>query len=133
MIITNRNATSEFSEFLYFKPEEFACPCCGELKIDDGLVTLLEYIRVKMNTPIRITSGYRCEEYNKKIGGVENSAHTEGLAVDIAVHNSNYRLNLLYYIFQYEFSRIGIGKSFIHIDMSVTLPQNVCWTYYGKH
>ena len=33
--------------------------------------------------PIRITSGYRCPELNKAVGGVANSQHMRGEAADI--------------------------------------------------
>ena len=28
------------------------------------------------------------------------------------------------------FKRIGVGKTFIHLDDDMTLPQNVIWNYY---
>ena len=33
--------------------------------------------------PLEVTSGYRCKALNKVVGGVANSAHLEGWAVDI--------------------------------------------------
>ena len=33
--------------------------------------------------PIRITSGYRCPELNRAVGGVKNSQHLRGEAADI--------------------------------------------------
>ena len=35
--------------------------------------------------PIRISSGYRSPELNRAIGGSQNSAHTQGWAVDFTV------------------------------------------------
>lgn len=46
---------------------------------------LLEPLREKLSKPIIITSGYRCEILNKKVGGAPNSQHTRGQAVDIIV------------------------------------------------
>lgn len=46
---------------------------------------ILEPLRAKLDKPIRITSGYRCPELNKAVGGVPNSAHIQGLAADIQV------------------------------------------------
>ena len=45
----------------------------------------LEPIRKVLNKPIFITSGYRCQELNKVVGGVSNSAHIQGLAADFVV------------------------------------------------
>ncbi|MCO6525035.1 MAG: hypothetical protein J6562_08440, partial [Candidatus Schmidhempelia sp.] len=42
----------------------------------------LELVRKALGRPIIITSGYRCQELNAKVGGVATSAHTKGLAVD---------------------------------------------------
>lgn len=46
----------------------------------------LEEIRIAVgNKPIIITSGYRCEELNKAIGGSPTSDHINGLAADFFV------------------------------------------------
>ena len=46
---------------------------------------LLEPLRSLLGKPILITSGYRCEELNKAVGGSATSQHRYGQAVDI--HN----------------------------------------------
>ena len=43
----------------------------------------LDEIREKYGKPIIITSGYRCKELNKKVGGKSNSFHLKGLAADL--------------------------------------------------
>jgi uncharacterized protein YcbK (DUF882 family) len=45
--------------------------------------------------PFVINSAYRCEKHNAKVGGVPGSAHTNGLAVDLAAHGSRQRLSSL--------------------------------------
>ena len=45
---------------------------------------VLDPIRERWGLPIRITSGYRCPELNDEVGGVEDSYHMEGCAVDIS-------------------------------------------------
>lgn len=52
---------------------------CNLLVLVDNL---LEPIREKFATPMIITSGYRCEKLNKLVGGVDNSQHMKGEAVD---------------------------------------------------
>lgn len=47
------------------------------------VANLLEKIRTKWKSPIIVTSGYRCAELNKKIGGVPTSQHLKGQAADI--------------------------------------------------
>ena len=46
---------------------------------------VLEPLRVAMNEPVRISSGYRCEKLNKAVGGVYNSQHLKGQAADICI------------------------------------------------
>ena len=45
----------------------------------------LEVLRARAGGPIRINSGYRSPQLNKKIGGVPTSNHLTGCAVDIRV------------------------------------------------
>ena len=84
------NSTKHFksSEITYsYKAEENGIdntPTDNDI-IDNLNYTLqrLEEIREGYNKPIIITSGYRCEELNKLVGGVDNSLHKIGLAVDL--------------------------------------------------
>ena len=46
---------------------------------------ILEPLRVAMQCPIHISSGYRCEQLNKAVGGVYNSQHLKGQAADISI------------------------------------------------
>lgn len=46
---------------------------------------VLEPLRVAMNEPIKIGSGYRCERLNKAVGGVYNSQHLKGQAADLCI------------------------------------------------
>ena len=43
---------------------------------------LMEKIRYELNTPIFITSWYRCHTLNRAIGGSDLSFHQQGLACD---------------------------------------------------
>lgn len=54
-----------------------------EIKVSQELVDRLEMLRELIGKPIRITSGYRNKEYNKKVGGVPGSQHPLGNAADI--------------------------------------------------
>lgn len=42
----------------------------------------MDVVRRYLNNPIIISSGYRCQELNSKIGSKSTSQHTMGLAVD---------------------------------------------------
>lgn len=68
------------------------------------------------NNSITITSAWRSEKYNKKIGGEPLSKHTQGQAVDIQVANmppSKVQLLLACHS-----GGLGSYKNFTHIDIS---------------
>ena len=48
---------------------------------------LLDPIREAWGEPIVVSSGYRCKELNKLVGGVKNSHHLLGCAADIIAGN----------------------------------------------
>jgi len=115
-----------------FSVSEFACPCgkC-EPQISAQLVNSLQHIRQDIQMPIRITSGFRCKEYNDKIGGEENSSHTQGEGADIAIPNNQFRHLFLNQALQW-FGRIGIYTNHVHVDVSKTLPSPRLWIGVSK-
>jgi len=46
---------------------------------------LLQPLRERYGKPIRISSGYRCAELNRRVGGVVTSQHLKGEAADCVV------------------------------------------------
>lgn len=50
-------------------------------------VLILEPLRIALNRPVTINSGYRCKEVNTGVGGVASSHHLLGLAADIHFHS----------------------------------------------
>lgn len=115
----------------YFRAEEFVCRHCGEVVIDGSLVELAEQIRRILRRSIVITSAYRCPQYNAAIGGVKNSAHTRGHALDVQCFSSKDRFELVNLLFDLGIERIGIAQSFIHFDIDPDKPSPRLWLY-GK-
>lgn len=73
-----------------FSLDEFAsadgtAPNGEVLKNLTELAKNLEVLRKHLGQPIRVTSGFRSKEHNKKIGGATNSYHVLGMAADIQV------------------------------------------------
>lgn len=111
-MINNFNLTKNFNL------REFACKCCGSVKIDDELVERLQVLRDRIAKPVIITSGYRCPKHNKEVGGAIDSYHTQGLAVDIVVED--YDLEKLEAIAEaLGFRGIGVysSQNFLHLDL----------------
>jgi uncharacterized protein YcbK (DUF882 family) len=117
----------------YFKLEEFACPCCGQCDMDDIILQKLDEARDIAGVPFHINSGYRCKEHNKSVGGSPTSSHLRGLAVDIRTTSSQNRYHILDALLHVGFTRLGVGKHFIHADVDTNKVQNVIWDYYEKH
>lgn len=104
----------------HFKVKEFAQKDfrCDKVIVDTELIDVLEDIRAHFNKPVIITSGYRTQEYNTKIGGVKNSQHTKGTAADIKVSEIPASLVQKYLKDKYP-DKYGIGSysTFTHIDI----------------
>jgi len=47
-----------------------------------ALMAGLEEVRALLGKPMLISSGYRCPELNRAIGGAKKSAHVDGFAAD---------------------------------------------------
>jgi hypothetical protein len=46
---------------------------------------VFEPLRIYLNTPIKISSGFRCVQLNKMIKGSSTSQHTKGEAMDLQI------------------------------------------------
>lgn len=70
-----------------FNKLEFQCKCrtCGDHEIDSKLISGLQKIRDIAQKPVEITSGYRCEDWNRVQGGASGSYHIRGQAADIKI------------------------------------------------
>jgi len=115
-----------------FTDDEFKCPCCGEF-VDSlpfrAFLAKLQDARNIASIPFVITSGYRCPEYNKAVGGKSDSSHLKGLAADIRAQTSSERFAIVNGLVKAGFVRIGMGRDFIHVDMDMSKPQHLMWVY----
>ena len=113
----------------HFSRWEFACRCgCGFNVVDPLFVDELERMRVQLGRPMNITSGCRCPEHNAAVGGVPNSAHIRGTAADIAVQGGSNRFEFVQLAFAF-FNRIGVAKTFCHVDCDEELISPSLWSY----
>ncbi len=115
----------------YFKQKEFDSsdePGSG-VKMDKDFLHILNKIRHEAGIKFKVKSGYRTKKHNKKVGGKANSAHLRGLAADIRARNSVNRYKIISAGIKFHIRRIGVAKTFIHLDSDLSLPQKVFWIY----
>ena len=84
------NDTTQLSP--HFNVKEFKCKCGGshDILISDELVDKLEKLYAKLNcSKIIITSGYRCINHDKNVGGSGKGQHTKGNAADTCCYGQD--------------------------------------------
>lgn len=99
-----------------FAPREIACPCCGEICVDEPSLDALQSLRTAWGKPIILNSAHRCPRHNRAVGGVENSMHLT-LAFDCAVPATE-QAAFVALARQAGFKGIGSypGRGFVHLD-----------------
>lgn len=99
-----------------FHLREFECKCgeCAHTLVDLDHVDRLEKLRRFFNRKITITSGFRCAEYNKVVGGVLDSQHTLGTATDIQIKDATPWE--VYTAAIGIFDGVGVYDTFVHVD-----------------
>lgn len=115
-----------------FTREEMACNCgCGEDEMQPEFVQRLQATRTILGEPMTMTSARRCLTYNASpaVGGVDSSAHVDGWAGDVSAVTSTYRKALIAAALRAGFNRIGVAKTFVHLDCDPSKAPNVMWIY----
>jgi zinc D-Ala-D-Ala carboxypeptidase len=112
----------------YFKLEEFDdAPGTGK-NMNKYFLSKLEKAREIANIPFIINSGWRSKETNKRVGGTPNSSHLKGVAADIKCIDSSSREVIIRSCILAGFSRIGVAKTFIHVDSDES-KNSAIWLY----
>ena len=108
----------------YFTREEFFCKCgkyCDgyPAEIQRTLVELADGARAHFGKPGIVVSGLRCKTHNAAVGGVENSQHMYGEAVDMRIQGVKAK-DLLEYILQPPGVRYAyaINDTNVHFDIA---------------
>ena len=96
------NETYSWDDLKHFKKSEFTCKCgCGLNNIQIEVVKIADEVREHFGSPAIVTSGTRCKKHNKEVGGVSNSRHLQGKAIDMYVQNVSW-YDLLKYLRELE-------------------------------
>ena len=83
---------------------------------------VLQPLRDHLGKPVVVSSGYRCKDLNKKVGGVENSQHLKGEAADIKVRDREELIDVMRYIMdetdfdQLIWEKNKAGTQWVHVS-----------------
>ena len=122
----------------YFQSSEFDSPDepGSGARMDPEFLKLLDEARHRAGVPFRISrgGGYRTKEYNRSLcqrnpNASPTSSHMRGLAADIACQDSRERFLILQALTAVGLNRIGIARTFLHVDDDENKPGDLCWTY----
>ena len=86
----NAETGTFWDEIRYFRRAEFRCQCGGKYcngfpaEPVEETVRLADEIRRRAGVPLNVNSGVRCTRHNADVGGVWNSLHLTGQAIDLA-------------------------------------------------
>lgn len=75
----------------WFKREEFKCKCGGRYcsgypaEMQEAVVKIADAAREHFGRPAYVISGLRCRQWNAHEGGVANSQHMYGEAIDLRI------------------------------------------------
>ena len=92
-------------------------------------LNILQPLRDAVKRAVRISSGFRCQELNKAVGGVETSQHTNGEAADIYVlmddgsRMPSVELARLIIELQLPFDQLILYPTFVHVSHKLGGPQ----------
>ena len=89
---TGKPKTGTFwDEIRYFTREEFRCKCGGRYcngypaEMQEAVVKIADAARAHFGRPAHVISGLRCRQWNAHEGGVANSQHMYGEAIDLRI------------------------------------------------
>jgi len=117
----------------YFKEVEFkACtPPCSLQDMKQETMNKLDKAREIAGIPFVLNSAYRSPEWERDHDRTGKGAHPHRHAVDIRCNTYQNRMKIVQALLAVGFRRIGIGRTYIHVDDDPTKAQDVIWDYYN--
>lgn len=91
----NAKTGTFWDDIQYFQRAEFRCQCGGKYcngfpaEPVEETVRMADEIRRRAGVPLNVNSGVRCKQHNADVGGVWNSLHLTGQAIDLAPIGGN--------------------------------------------
>lgn len=122
-VIASRRESSWWEEIQNFTEAEFACKCktyCNgyPARVQRQLVEVAQRTRNHFASAVIVSSGVRCNQHNRNVGGVSNSRHLTGRAMDFCVQGKTSGEVLSFLQAQPEIRyAYAIDGSFVHMDI----------------
>lgn len=121
---TNTTPGDFWDEIKHFKKSEFACKCggkyCNGYPADpkEKLIRAADDVREHFGKSMFVSSGLRCKQHNANVGGVSNSRHLNGKAMDFCISGVS-AAQILSYVKQKKEIRYAyaIDGSYVHMDI----------------
>ena len=123
-------------EMKYFKLSEFDGKDVNGNKIPGtggnmraSTLVKCDALRELYGKPLVVASGYRTPERNAQVGGVKNSSHLQGYAVDWKNISDEEMIAFLDAAWNVGFRRFGVMATSIHTDDDPTKTIPAIWDY----
>ncbi len=120
----NQKEPEQWQGIRNFTRQEFACQCgryCNGFPTepDPGLLKLAQQVRDHFGSPVTVSSGLRCQKHNANVGGVSNSRHLSGKAMDFSVAGKS-SAQVLAYVTRLSGLRYAyaIDSQYVHMDVN---------------
>lgn len=121
---TTTNSGTFWDEIVYFDRSEFACHCGGKYcngfaaEPQEKLIRVADRVRKTLGGAATVSSGVRCRQHNSNVGGVSNSRHLTGKAMDFCIAGKSAEQTLAYVQRQPEIRyAYAIDSAFVHMDI----------------
>ena len=113
-----------WDDIKYFQKDEFKCKCGGKycngysVEPQEKLIRVADEIRAKFGKSAYVSSGIRCKTHNANVGGVSNSRHLSGKAMDFRISGKT-SAELLAEVKKHSEIRYAyaIDGSYVHMDI----------------
>jgi peptidoglycan hydrolase-like protein with peptidoglycan-binding domain len=121
---TEKKTGTFWDDIKYFKRKEFKCRCgnvyCNgyPAEMHETLIRVGDRVRGHFGATATVSSGLRCKQHNANVGGVSNSRHLSGKAMDFCIKGKTSAQVLSYVKKQPEIRyAYAIDSQFVHMDI----------------
>lgn len=120
----SKKESTFWADIKHFNRKEFKCKCgniyCNGYPAEpqEKLVRVADKVREHFGATATVSSGLRCKQHNANVGGVSNSRHLTGKAMDFCIAGKTAAQVLAYVQKQSDIRySYAIDSQFVHMDI----------------